>query len=1060
MSAIRFVVRDGTGNLQRGTVLEDGDTATLNIGSSQDISLNLRRSEVASFDRQGSDLVVTLTDGSVLTLGGYFVEAGAVSNQLFLSDDGFLTEVQISEQGGDLISAYYSEAEAFGKWSADDALFFTRGDNVDFAIADAIVTEPEAGMLGTALLTGLGGIGATGAGAAVAGGAALLVGGGGGGGGDNTPPEASITAGTVSVGHTVNAVDHGDGVDVSGVGEPGAALQVTVDGNTRETIVAENGTWTVTYEEGVLEGGEYTLPVSILATDEAGNTATSTDTLHIDILAHVTLETETVEQDGVVSAAEANDGITITGTTEIGSTVSVQMGSVTHMATVADDGTWTSVFAASEIPAGDYEATVVATATDPYGNTASTTSTLDIDTITSVAITSTQVEGENVVNGAERTDGVVLTGTAAPGSSVSVAIGDATYDAAVANDGTWSVTYPATDFPNGEYELTAIATATDAVGNVATASHTFDVDTYVNDLTKTGGPVGGDGVINIAEAAEGVSLTGTVEPGSTVQVTLGGVTLPAVVQPNGDWSVAFNGAQIPTGETPTTLTIDATDAAQNTTSISETVQIDRDAGFLTLSADPIEGDDVINFDEASDGVVLHGTATPGAVVNVTFGGVEHTAVSDVNGNWTTTYLQTEVAGGTYPSSITATTTDSAGNTLSVADSVRVDTVVDNLGIQQPIEGDNIISQSDAANGVLISGTSEVGSTVVVAFGTSSLTTVADSNGNWNVTFPASTVPAAEIASTAVTATATDLAGNVRDVSANVRIDTIVSNMSISGTAVEGDNVVNASEYSDGVVLNGTTEIGSTVSVAINGVSQQATVAPNGDWSISFDPATLPFGDYTANVVVTATDAVGNVKSLNTSFDVDTQAPDAPLIRSFDKDARDGVVEIGTETTTDTFTITEITAGGSANNVTFTQTENTLRDRTDFEFTHGVPDGSQLVVTADDASGNSNSTLFVLDDVATDIVDLNVAALGQFDIGSINLSLAEDSQLTITADDLESLSSNSNTVRINGGSDDTVNIQGAVRANTTETINGQTFDVYSLGNEGGSLVINEDINVII
>lgn len=206
MSAIRFVVRDGTGNLQRGTVLEDGDTATLNIGSSQDISLNLRRSEVASFDRQGSDLVVTLTDGSVLTLGGYFVEAGAVSNQLFLSDDGFLTEVQISEQGGDLISAYYSEAEAFGKWSADDALFFTRGDNVDFAIADAIVTEPEAGMLGTALLTGLGGIGATGAGAAVAGGAALLVGGGGGGGGDNTPPEASITAGTVSVGHTVNAV--------------------------------------------------------------------------------------------------------------------------------------------------------------------------------------------------------------------------------------------------------------------------------------------------------------------------------------------------------------------------------------------------------------------------------------------------------------------------------------------------------------------------------------------------------------------------------------------------------------------------------------------------------------------------------------------------------------------------------------------------------------------------------------------------------------------------------------------------------------------------------------
>lgn len=123
MSAIRFVVSDGTGNLQRGTVLENGDTANLNIGSSQDISLNLRRSEVVSFDWQRSDLVVTLTDGNVRTLGGHFVEAGAVSNQLFLRDDGFLTEVRISEQGGDLISPYYSEAKAFGKWCADDALF-------------------------------------------------------------------------------------------------------------------------------------------------------------------------------------------------------------------------------------------------------------------------------------------------------------------------------------------------------------------------------------------------------------------------------------------------------------------------------------------------------------------------------------------------------------------------------------------------------------------------------------------------------------------------------------------------------------------------------------------------------------------------------------------------------------------------------------------------------------------------------------------------------------------------------------------------------------------------
>ncbi|MCF6444598.1 Ig-like domain-containing protein [Nereida sp. MMG025] len=1153
MSAINFVVRDGAGNIQRGILSGDRGSDTIEVGSSQDISLNLRRSDIASFGREGSNLIVTLTDGTQITLDGYFTSGVTVGNQLFLSDEGFLTEVQITEEGGDKIAAYYQEAEVFGKWSPNDDLFFT-GAN-DYAVADAAVTEPEASMLGTALLTGLGGLGSTaGLGAAaLVGGVALLPDGD--DGADTTAPDVAVTGGTESVGHVVNADDYSDGVDISGTGEPGASIVVTVEGVDAETTVAEDGTWTVTFDDEAVAGGEYTTPVTVVATDEAGNATTITDTLVIDTVAHVTMETDTVEMDGIVNAEEASDGVTITGTAEAGSTVVVQLGDVTHDATVAADGTWTVDFAASEIPGGEYDATVVATATDAYGNSASTSSTLQIDTQTSIEFTSLQVAGDNIVNASELQSGVTLTGTSQPGSTVSVDISGITYAATVAADGSWSVTYPASDFVDGEYEVTAVATTTDAAGNTATANHTFqidtitdvsvntatvegegvvnftehsdgvtltgtaepgasvvvtlgsvshtvmataggtwsadfasfeipqgeytapvqvvatdangnqtsttssiEIDTYVNNLTTTS-QIGGDNVINAAEAQSGVSLTGTVEAGSSVLVTLAGVTLPATVAADGSWSVNFGAGQIPSGEYTTSMTIVATDAAGNTSELSEQVTVDTDAGYLTLSSAPIETDDLINAVEASDGVVITGTATPGATVEVTLGGVTHTTVSNAAGQWTTTYAPGEVAPGTYTSEITASTTDAAGNSLSVADSVQVDTVVDNLAIGiQPVEGDNIISGAEAADGVVLTGTSEVGSTVVVQLGIASKTVVTGPDGTWSASFAASEIPQGENLAT-MTATATDLAGNVDDVTGSVLIDTIVSNMSISDTPVTGDDLVGADDMAAGVTLTGTTEVGSSVMVTVDGVAMNASVDANGNWSVTYPAGSIAEGEYTAQMVVTATDAVGNTKTLNDSFVVDTTAPDAPVIRSFTREV-DGVWEIGTELTDETFSITEITADGQSNPVTYTTSENTNRGRLDFEFNEAVPDGSQLVVSAADEAGNQNSTLLVLDDVNTDVVNLNAPGLDNFDIGAINLALAENADLTLTAADLEGLSDHSNEVRIHGGEDDTVTIAGAIATGETETINGQTYDVYSLGDEGGSLIINEDINVII
>jgi hypothetical protein len=113
-----------------------------------------------------------------------------------------------------------------------------------------------------------------------------------------------------------------------------------------------------------------------------------------------------------INAAEARDGIVITGTAEAGSTVVVN--GVT--ATVAANGTYTATIPA---PATDGPLVVNVATTDAAGNTATATQTLTVDRGTTVAITSVE-GGDNTINAAEAAAGIVITGTAEAGSTVVV----------------------------------------------------------------------------------------------------------------------------------------------------------------------------------------------------------------------------------------------------------------------------------------------------------------------------------------------------------------------------------------------------------------------------------------------------------------------------------------------------------------------------------------------------------------------------------------------------------------------------------------------------------------
>ena len=1154
MKTIDFVVRDQAGALQRGTVAENANFHVIQATSGQEISLNLRQTDFQSHQRSGDNLVLTLNDGSVITIENYFNDTG-VANRLFISADGYLNEVAFVEGEGGGLYAQYGPTEQWGKWSPSDDLIYLGRSDVASVPGGVEPGDDEVSMLAAPLLGGVvgGGGAAAAAGAAVVGGAAVIGGGGGGGGGgssaaapfvndaettgtvggddaveqiivtgggepgsdvvvtigdkdvttnigedgtfeavfegdnfpedgdheaevvvttdgteavldgptfiiDTTAPTVTLSQGTQSVGDFFNGEAFADGVTLAGNGEAGASVDVTIAGITRSTTVAEDGTWSVTFETGTLQGGEYESDVLISTSDQYGNTSTSTETLVVDTVAPTVAVTSGTQSVGdSFNAASFAGGVTLNGTGEPGSTVQLTIGGITRNATVGDNGAWSATWQAGTLPAGEYISDVTIVTTDAFGNSSTSTEQLVVDTVSEVAIAADAVEVDGVINAAERGDGVTLTGTSQPGSTVQVSFGGATRDAVVDANGNWSADFAATEIPTGETTATVTAVATDTAGNTATATSQVEIDTLVNNLAFTGQTGGNDGVINATEAAQGIVMTGTVEPGSSVMVQLGQISRAATVAADGTWTVSFAPSDIPAGTYTSTMTATATDAAGNVDSVSQTVTVDTEAGSLTISPLPVEGDDVVNAAEASDGVAISGTADAGAVVQVTLAGVTHTVVANGSGQWTAYYAAGEVAQGVYTADISATTTDAAGNSRSASDSVRVDTRVDNLSLNT-VEGDDIISGAERLEngGVLVTGTSEIGSSIIVTLDGASVNGAVDANGNWSVTFAPGQVSQGTI-NTTVSVKATDAAGNTATASHGVLIDTVVDPLEIA-QAGGNDGVVSSREAQTGIDLNGQVEAGSSVVVNFDGTNYTAFVDGAGNWSVTIPPSEIREGTYDANISVTATDRVGNIASITDTLAIDTYAPEGPVIASYTRDG-DGIRGISTEISPDTLDVHQVHADRSISEVESTSFDIDPIGERNFQFNSNVPDGSDLIVTATDAAGNFSGTYLALDDEAANTqLNLTNPNLGNYNIETVDLQFAEEAQLTITETALVNLSSNTNELIIDGHNDDTVTITGAQRGGS-EVRGNQTYDIYTLGDEA-TLLIDNDINVIV
>ncbi len=752
----------------------------------------------------------------------------------------------------------------------------------------------------------------------------------------NTSAGSSVTVDSVAPATPV--INPSNGTTLSGTAEPGSSVTLTDgNGNPIGQVTADgSGNWSFTPSTPLADG----TVVNATATDPAGNTSGQGSTT-VDGVAPTT------------PTVNLSNGSSLSGTAEPGSTVILTDGNGNPIAEVTADGSGNWTYTPSTPIANGTVVNVVAQ--DAAGNS-SPGASVTVDS---------QAPAAPVLN---PSNGTTLSGTAEPGATVTLTDGNGNPIGQVTADGSgnWSFT-PGTPLPNG---TVVNATASDPTGNTsAPASTTVDsvapaapvvnpsngaeisgtaepgatvtltdgsgnpigqvtadgsgnwsftpstplADGTVVNATATdpAGNTGGQGSTTVDAIApatptvnlsNGSSLSGTAEPGSTVILTDGNGNPIAEVTADGSGNWTY------TPSTPiangTVVNVVAQDAAGNS-SPPATVTIDS-------SAPPAP---VIN---PSNGVVISGTAEAGATVTLTDAGGNPIGqvTADGSGNWSFT-PGTPLANGTV---IVATATDPTGNT-----GPQAATTVDAVAPPAPV--------IDPSNGTTISGTAEAGAKVILTDGNGNPIgeTTADGSGNWTFT------PATPLANgTVVNAVAQDPAGNTGP-QGSTTVDAVAPNTP----------VVNPS---NGNLLNGTAEPGSTVTLTDGNGNPigQTTADGSGNWS--FTPGSqLPNGTV---VNVTASDAAGNTSAPATTT-VDSSLPSIPQV-----DPSNGSVISGTADAGNTIIITDgngnpigqVTADGSGN----------------WSFTPGIPlpDGTVVNVVARSPSNvDSAPAVITVDGVA-------------------------------------------------------------------------------------------------
>ncbi|WP_418936793.1 BapA/Bap/LapF family large adhesin [Leclercia adecarboxylata] len=642
---------------------------------------------------------------------------------------------------------------------------------------------------------------------------------------DTVKPLAPVIAlAQDDIGTVTGALTNGQRTDdtlpvLTGTSEANARVQVFEGTTLLGTATADaSGNWSIALTTPLTND---THSFTAVATDAAGNASdpSAVFTLTVDTQPPaVPVLVSVVDDVGAVvtltSGQLTNDAKpTLSGTAEAGSTVSVYDGDQLLGSVVADANNAWSFTPANPLADGPHTLTV--TATDAVGNaslpTAGFTVNVDATAPTAPVITSVvddvgTIQGP-VVNGNPTNDTrLTLNGTAEANSVVRIYDGTTLVGQVTANaQGQWTLAQTTTTLTDGVHNFTA--TATDPAGNLSPAS---PVTAITVDTVAPGAPGGftvlesGGRVNGLAEAGSTVTILGTDN------VTVLGT---GVADATGRFSIALSTPQV----NAEVLHVFATDRAGNAG-----LTVDLRVPYSVIPTPPVitsVNDNVgsiignlLNGQSTDDTTpTLTGTAQPLSTITLYDNNVLlATVTTNSAGVWT--YTPT-VPLGNGSHAFTAT----AGNAVGTSPATPLSTViVDTVAPGTPQGTFN-------ADGSVLSGTAEAGSTITLLLSDNSVvTTTANAQGSWSYTFLDKQSEGERI-----TLSATDAAGNTSATGTVVAPNLPLSaSDNVVGLDLTTNATVSTAQYSDyGVQLVG--GVGNVLSLLGDNSAQVTFTVPTG-----------------------------------------------------------------------------------------------------------------------------------------------------------------------------------------------------------------------------------------
>ncbi|WP_253345582.1 Ig-like domain-containing protein [Staphylococcus equorum] len=495
----------------------------------------------------------------------------------------------------------------------------------------------------------------------------------------------------------------------------------------------------------------------------------------------------------------------------------------------------------------------------------------------------------------------------------------------------------------------------------STASENGKISDSSKTITVTDATAPDAPIINTV-TSEDTQVSGTAEPGTSVRINFpGGVYTAITTDSNGNYTIDIpDGVILEGGES---ITATSKDDAGN---ISETA--------TTIVTDITAPETPTVEELTSEDTQVNGTAEPNSEVTVTFpDGTTATGTTDEEGNYTIDIpTNIDLVGG---EEVKVVATDKDGNVSEEGTTTVTDVTAPDAPTVEELTSED----------TQVTGTGEAGSTITVKFPDgSTVTGEVDNQGNYAIDLP---VDKKLNGNEELVVTSTDGAGNVSS-------ETKVTVTDATAPAVPTINEVTSEDSQ----VSGTGEPGSTITVKFPDGSVVTGVADDkGNYAIDLPIDKKLKGN--EELVVTSTDASGNVSAETKVTVTDVTAPNAPAVNEVTSESTQvtGTGEPGS-------TITVKFPDGS---VVTSTADNQGNYAIDLPIDKKLNGNEELVVTSTDGAGNvsAETRVTVKDTTAPDAPTVNevtsegTQVTGTGEPGStITVKFPDGSVVTGVADD--------------------------------------------------------------